>query len=111
VKSLYEIHKRFHTDFSIDDIASSCAISKHHLSKLFKKDCDMTMRDYTNRLRIEVAKKLLRSSSHTVSAIQESLGYRSRTHFFNTFKEMTGSSPLEFRKSSVKSDKNNATYE
>lgn len=107
VRSLYEIHKTFHANYSTDDIASTCNVSKHHLCKLFKKDCDMTIRDYTNKLRIEVAKKLLRNSAHTVSTIQESLGYRSRTHFFNTFKEMTGASPLEFRKSSVESDKNN----
>jgi len=98
VRSLYEIHKCFHTNFSIDDVASTCAISKHHLCKLFKKDCGMTIRDYTNKLRIEVAKRLLQNSAHTVSTIQESLGYKSRSHFFNIFKEMTGVSPLEFRK-------------
>lgn len=101
VKSLYEIHKHFHTDFGIDDIASTCAISKHHLCKLFKKDCGMTIGDYTGKLRIEAAKRLLQNSAHTVSTIQESLGYKSRSHFFNIFKEMTGMSPLEFRKSSV----------
>ncbi|GBE04586.1 MAG TPA: response regulator transcription factor [Nitrospirae bacterium] len=105
VKSLYEIHKRFHTDFSIDDIASKCSVSAPHLCKLFKKDCDMTIRDYTNKLRIEVAKRLLRNSAYTVSTIQVSLGYKSRTHFFNVFKEMTGASPLEFRKSSAGDDK------
>jgi YesN/AraC family two-component response regulator len=101
VRSLYEIHKRFHTDFSIDDVASACAISKHHLCKLFKKDSGMTIRDYTNKLRIQVAKKLLQNSAYTVSTIQESLGYKSRSYFFNIFKDMTGVSPLEFRKTSV----------
>lgn len=101
VRSLYEIHKCFHTHFSIDDVASTCAISKHHLCKLFKRDCGMTIRDYTNKLRIEVAKRLLKNSAHTVTTIQESIGYRSRTYFFNIFKEMTGVSPLEFRKLSA----------
>ncbi len=103
-RSIYEIHKRFHTNFSIEDIAAICSVSKHHLCKLFKTDCGMTIGDYTNKLRIEAAKRLLQDSNYTIARIQESLGYKSRTYFYNIFKEMTGVSPLEFRRISAGED-------
>ncbi len=105
IRSLYEIHKSFHTNFSVDDIAATCSISKNHLCKIFMKDCGMTIKDYANKLRIEVAKRLLKNSAYTVATIQESLGYRSRSYFFNIFKDMTGMSPLEFRKISMENRK------
>lgn len=98
VRCLHEIHKHFHSTFTIDNLASACSISKHHLCKIFKRDCSMTIGDYIRKIRMEVVKRLLKNSAYTVSYIQESTGYKSRTHFFNTFKKTTGMSPLEFRK-------------
>lgn len=99
-KCLEEIHKRFHTTFTIEELSSICSISKHHLCKLFKKNCDITIKDYLTMLRMETAKQLLENSAYKISMIHEILGYKSRTHFFYTFKKTVGVSPLSYRKTS-----------
>ncbi|MFQ5900184.1 MAG: response regulator [Thermodesulfobacteriota bacterium] len=96
-RCLKEIHRKFQASLNNDYLALICGVSKQHLCRMFKKDCGMTIREYTTKLRMDAAKNLLRTSSYTVSNIQELVGYKSRTHFFNTFKETTGVSPLEFR--------------
>lgn len=97
VRCLREIHKKFHTTFDIKSLASICGVSEYHLCKLFKKDCGLTIREYATRLRMAAAKRLLKGSSYKISDIQEMLGYKSRTHFFSTFRTVVGMSPLIFR--------------
>ncbi len=102
MRCIDEIHKKFHMPITAEILAVKCSISKSHLSKLFKKECSMTIKEYVTLLRIENAKKLLKETSYSVSDIQEFVGYKSRVHFFNTFKKKTGISPLKFRSISVK---------
>ncbi|MBI3814153.1 MAG: response regulator [Nitrospinae bacterium] len=93
-----KIHRWFHTAITVDTLARSCALSKTHLSRIFKNDCGMTIKNYINCVKIAAAKRLLKDSGFTVSIIRESLGYKSRTHFFNFFKRNTGMSPMAFRR-------------
>lgn len=97
-KCLEEIHKKYNKTFTNDDLAFMCDVSKQYLCKLFKKNCGTTIKGYLTELRIDIAKRLLQNTTHNVYWIQESLGYRSRTHFFNTFKKSTGISPMAYRR-------------
>ena len=105
-KCLEEIHKWFHAPFTLDKLADACCISKYHLCKLFRKSCGMTIKDYTNRLKIEVVKKLLHDSSYSISQIQDYVGFKNRTYFFYLFKKAAGMSPLLFRKREISRRKN-----
>ncbi len=98
IKCLQKIHHGFHSTINMNGLAYVCGVSKYHLCKIFRKDCGMTIRTYLNKIRMETAKQLLRDSTYKISEIQEFLGYKSRTHFFNTFKKVSGHSPLRFRK-------------
>lgn len=97
---LEKIRSNVHIPLNIDDLSHTVGISKSHLCKLFKEDCGMTINDYIRKLRIELAKEFLKNSPYSISKIQESVGYKSRTHFYYTFKRLTGMSPMEFRKDS-----------
>ncbi|MBI5287334.1 MAG: response regulator [Deltaproteobacteria bacterium] len=99
-RALYEIHKKFHTNTTLENIASACTVSRYHLCRVFKKDCRVTIRDYLVNLRLEVAKELLRNSGYTVAKISDLIGYKNRAYFFKIFKRATGVTPLQFRHTS-----------
>jgi YesN/AraC family two-component response regulator len=96
-KALIEIHKNLQTDLTIADLAERLDISERQLSRVFKRDCGMAPGSYTNRLRIEAAKRLLKNSQHPVREILELIGVKNNSYFFSSFKRMVGMSPEEFR--------------
>lgn len=79
-------------------ISENFYISPYYLSRLFKKATGFTFVEYLNSIRIREAQKLLKESGLNVSEIAERTGYESSTHFGRVFKEITGLSPLRFRK-------------
>ncbi len=95
---LVELHRNYHSTLSLDRLAKRCDVSKQHLCRIFKKDCGSTIGEYVSRIRLEMAKRLLKNSNYAVSHIQEMIGYKSRTHFFKIFRNETKLSPSEYRK-------------
>ena len=49
-------------------------------------------------LDIEYGKYLLHNTDYTVSRVAEECGYRNDVHFMRQFKEITGSTPSQYRK-------------
>lgn len=103
---LKEVHKKFHTRLSLENIASARDVSVFHMCRIFKEDCEITIHDYLARLRVEITKKLLKNSRHSVSHIMESVGIRSKTHFFKFFKKLTGVTPNQFRSKFISGNRN-----
>ena len=83
-------------DLKLSDYASMCHMSKFHFLRVFKEVTGATPLEYRNRIRIDHAKELLKSSSYTVSEISRSLGYSSLAYFSAAFKKETGLSPTEY---------------
>lgn len=96
-KALSEIYKNLQADLTIADLAERLGISARQLSRVFKVDCGMSPGSYTIRLRIEVAKRLLKNSQHPVKEILELIRVKNNSYFFNSFRRMAGVSPEEFR--------------
>jgi len=49
-------------------------------------------------VRIKEAKKLLINTKLSITDVGEAVGYKSNTHFGRVFKNITGASPLSYRK-------------
>lgn len=97
--ALLEIHKNIQSHLSIAELAEKLCISEKQLSRVFKKDCGMSPCSYTNRLRIEAAKRLLKKTKYPIMEILELVGVKNNSYFFNSFKQIVGMSPEEFRMS------------
>ncbi|NMA94667.1 MAG: helix-turn-helix transcriptional regulator, partial [Clostridiales bacterium] len=54
--------------------------------------------EYINNVRIKEAQALLLSTDYKVIDISAKVGYTNTSHFGRVFREMTGYSPLRFRK-------------
>lgn len=94
------INKNFADITSLADIASHFYISKHHLCRIFKSTMKITVIDYLNQIRIKNACQMLLFTKKNIGSIAEACGYHSTAYFSRVFKEIIGTSPKEYRKTS-----------
>ena len=84
--------------FSADKISAELYLSYKRIAAVFKQEKGITMQQYHTELRINEAKRLLRSTLMSVSEIGESVGFTDALYFSRCFRKSTGYSPSEYRK-------------
>lgn len=87
---------------SLNDLASLLQVHPNQISKVINRKNKSNFNDFINQKRIVISKKRLvdKSYSHlTIEAIGESVGFKSKSAFYNAFKKHTDSSPSAFIKS------------
>ena len=97
IRAKHFIDNHFADNLNLDRIAGEAFLSKFHFIRLFKSYYGRTPYQYLTTVRIENAKKLLRSHS-TISEICFAVGFDSVTWFTGLFKKMTGFTPAAFKK-------------
>ena len=96
--AIEHIHKNHQNpDISLNDVAKTVGLSQSHLAYLLKERTGQSYTSYLSALRIKHAKKLLRTTSMTIAAIAESVGYPNATHFYRIFRRETGHTPKAYR--------------
>lgn len=83
---------------SIEDLAKQLHLSTRTLQRLFKDKIQMSYSTYLKTARIIKAIELLTQSRLQVNEIAYAVGYESQQTFSNTFEEMLGVRPGNFRK-------------
>jgi AraC-like DNA-binding protein len=86
-------------DIDASTLASELGISVHYLSQVFSQEMQTTFYSYINDARIDAAKEILKTSDNTVLEIALSVGYNTRSSFYNAFKKRTGMTPSKFKTS------------
>lgn len=82
---------------SADEIAKELYLSRPHLSTKFKAETGETLTDFILTEKTEEAKRLLRYTDKTGTAIAAYLGFSSLGHFSRVFKKYAGKTPREYR--------------
>lgn len=91
------IHSNYLSPIKISDIADKLNINRSHLYRVFKNEVGMNVEDYIINIRVNHAKTLLSTTSLSVSAIANAVGYKTYSSFFKRFKNATGLTPNEYR--------------
>lgn len=84
---------------SIRDLANRMATNETYLSRALNQGLNQNFNAFVNRLRIDHAKALITSSDESVLSIGLSSGFNSKATFNRVFRELTGMTPTQFRKS------------
>ena len=92
------IHEHIGESLTVSSVAAVVGYSRSHLSQVFKEETGDTIRGFIQKERLDLARRLLLSSSHPMSEIWRELGFCSQSHFAAFFKKMTGQTPSQFRK-------------
>ena len=90
---------------NLDDIARQFNYNKFHLERLFKKRYGISLIQYRNNKRMQLAKTMLLTEN--VSSVSEKLGFLSIYVFSRAFKNHFKISPTDFKKTTI--DCENAT--
>lgn len=92
------LEEEFEQMLSIKELSRRVAINECYLKKGFKAMFGKTINEYQQQLRIAKAKRLLQIDGYTVSAVANTLGYSSISHFSTAFKKATNMKPCELLK-------------
>ena len=92
---------RDHLDkpLKLEDLAKVACFSEYHFHRVFGAMTGETLNDFTNRLRLEKAARLLRYSEQSLTDIALDCGFSSSATFSRAFRTGYDTSPSQFRKS------------
>lgn len=79
------------------DLAALAGYGEYYITQKFRRETGTTVNDYVKFAKVERAKVLLRGTGRTVQDIADELGFSSRSHFSQSFREVTGQSPADYR--------------
>ncbi len=91
------IENNLHEKISIEDLSLKFAVGRRHFDRRFIKATGNTPLEYSQRVKIESAKKAFESTRKNVNEVMYEVGYSDTKSFREVFKKVTGMSPLEYR--------------
>lgn len=92
------IRKHYMENIGRNDIAAEFFLTPEYLSRMYKKQTGISLKDYISECRIEQAKLLLKNGELRVSDVAEAVGFDNFTYFSTMFKKYTGMTPNQYRK-------------
>lgn len=92
------VAEHFGDDLSMQDIADYVAYTPNYISLVFSRSTGRTVKEYITGVRVEHAKRLLRTTNRMILDIASECGYDA--HYFSTvFRKETGMTPKQYRDS------------
>lgn len=92
------IHGHFAEQISLEDLAKTANVSVSEVLRCFKLCMQTTPYKYITELRLQKAAAMLKETDEPITNIIDSVGFSSLSHFGKCFKEKTGCSPSDYRK-------------
>ena len=83
-------------------VAAEAALSKMQLYRKLRSAVGMTPTEFIRSIRLENARKLLRTSHKTALEIMYACGFANKTYFYREFKKKYGVTPKQYRNSEQK---------
>lgn len=94
---LEDIERHLGESLSRDELAGRLHVSPDHLTRAVKRATGLTLSEYIQKQRVELAKQLLCCTRQKVSEIALSVGYPHFSQFSKIFKKHTGLTPQAYR--------------
>ncbi len=93
------IEKNYNRKLSITDLAKKSFYNPSYFARIFKECFGCSPTEYINNKRINRSMQLLLETDMSIEEISQSVGITDKKHFYNLFKEHTGITPGNYRKS------------
>lgn len=92
------LQEHYHeSDITLEKVSYYLHISPNYFSTIFKKETRVTFINYLTQLRMDSAKRLLRTTNLKTFEIAQSVGYSEPNYFSYCFKKNFNVSPSEYR--------------
>lgn len=96
--SLQYLQDNFGDQLRLPDVAKKAGFSVPAFSRVFRQATGTSFLSYLRNVRVEHAKKLLRTTSLPTAQIALSCGFQSPHHLIRSFKKVTSLTPGEYRR-------------
>ncbi|WMJ89103.1 AraC family transcriptional regulator [Anaerocolumna sp. MB42-C2] len=103
-KAIDYIHCNYYKDITIEELSMMAFLSQSHFCRLFKEYSGMTVKEFTQKIRIKEACRLLDKSNKKIADIAAEVGYNDIKYFLSLFKKQIGMTPTEYKKQNVTTD-------
>lgn len=96
-KACAYINDNLNRRFKVSEIAKSINVSTNYLQSLFKQVMNVSVMDYANMLRVEIAKDYFARQNATVREAAEMFGFEDAGYFGRMFGKICGMSVQEYK--------------
>lgn len=100
------VDKNYAADASLESVAAQVFLSPCYLSVIFKKEMNITFKNYLIQKRIEKAKYFLANTNMKIYEIAERVGYADTRYFSELFHRITNETPSQYRTNMEKNEMN-----
>lgn len=91
------IEKNVHEKISVEHLSSKFSVGRRNFDRRFIKATGNTPGDYSQRVKIESAKKAFETSRKTINEVMYDVGYSDVKAFREVFRKITGISPIAYK--------------
>ena len=91
------IESKLQEKISVEHLSSKFAVGRRNFDRRFIKATGNTPIEYSQRVKIESAKKAFETTRKTINEVMYDVGYSDVKAFREVFRKITGLSPLEYR--------------
>ena len=107
INTLKYINDNITSPLSLDSVCKEVHLSKEYTARVFKREIGITVTQYINQQKLDIAKNMLVSDEFDLQSIAEKVGYQNYNYFSRIFKKHFGITPInmkmELKKASAKS--------
>jgi transcriptional regulator GlxA family with amidase domain len=97
VKAQEFIESNLNEKISIENLSSKFSVGRRNFDRRFIKATGNTPVEYSQRVKVEAAKKAFETSRKTINEVMYAVGYSDNKAFREVFRKITGMSPIEYK--------------
>jgi two-component system response regulator YesN len=86
---------------TLEQIADHVALSPPYFSRIFKQEMGCTFVEYLTRVRMDEARRLLRTTTLSLAEISYAVGYQNPNYFSEVFKSLEGMTASAYRRAAA----------
>jgi transcriptional regulator GlxA family with amidase domain len=91
------IESQLHEKVSVSHLSNRFAVGRRNFDRRFIKATGNTPVEYTQRVKMEWAKRAFETTRKTINEVMYDVGYSDVKAFREVFRRITGMAPLEYR--------------
>lgn len=92
------IEKNYQDEITVEQLSNKLFVNRRTLERRFKKATGNTLSEYTQRVRVEAAKRKFEQAPYPVKEVMYQVGYSDAKSFRKLFKKHVGLSPVEYKR-------------
>ncbi len=87
----------YNKPLTLQTVADEVGLSPNYLSSLFRKTVGISFSEQLCRIRVEESKRLLLSTTYSLTDIAIAMGFNDQSYYCKVFKRITGLAPGQYR--------------